>query len=300
MAMRRLFLAVPFLLTVPSSYASSNSRPVRLEWGNVDIVMMADSCRGTLIWGSSQGDRHGRIKQRDFVAYAEPARVYTWTQELREFLTLRLTSEDTGSFRASPALRGRNGDWIYLVRLKQNERWSDKRFIVMQGRSRSEQHQLLIEGNEQNAIEFLEELESVNLLALALPAAQSVDSIPILNPADTSAGPVVEKNPPRIRYPESARQDGKSGDVWLSYVVTAAGSVDSSSIEVIVSDGAEFASTVRTAVQRTRFTPAQVNEVPIPMRVYQKFAFRITGCSRPRPLSNAPFTDAELSTAISC
>ena len=273
--MRRLHLALPFLLTVAPASISPSARPVRLDWGSLNIVMMADSSRGTLIWGSSRGD--ARTKGREFVSYIDPADGYAWTRQLREFLTLRLTSADTGNFRASPVLRSNAGDWIYLVRLKRDGRWTDERFIVLQGASQSEERQLLIEGKEQNAIEFLETLESVNTQALSMPSPR-LDSIPVANPADTGTCPVVQRNPPRVRYPAHYREDGRDGDVWLSFVVTAAGAVDSSSIETLLSDGEAFESTVRSAVARTRFTPGRRNGEPISMRVFQRFAFRIVRC----------------------
>jgi TonB family protein len=273
--MRRLHLTIPFFLIAAPTSISPNARPVRLDWGNLNIVMMADSSRGTLIWAASRGDAKGRTKERDFVAYVEPADAHAWTQALRQFLALRLTAADTGTFRASPVLRSRTGDWIYFVRLKRAGRWTDERFIVLQGVSRSEERQLLIEAREQNAIEFLETLESVNIQALGMPPSPRADSIPIANPADTGSCPVVEHNPPRVRYPDFYREDGKDGDVWMSFVVTAAGTVDSSSIHVLLSDGEGFESNVRSAVARTRFTPGRRNGVPISMRVFQQFTFRI-------------------------
>ena len=269
--MRRLHLAIPLLLTVTSM--SSNPRPVRLDWGSLNILLMADSTRGTLVWAASRAQSN----DRNFVAYVEPADAYTWTQELRQFLALRLTTADTGTFRASPVLRSKRGDGIYFVRLKRKDRWLDERFLVLQGASRT-RGQLLIEGTERNAIEFLEALESVNMLALAMPRSQQVDTIPIANPADIGGSPVVQKNPPPVRYPGLARRDGKDGDVWLSFVVNASGAVDSSSIQVLLSDGPEFESSVVSALVRTQFTPARLGDTPVPMRVFQQFSFRIVGC----------------------
>lgn len=274
--MRRLHLAIPVLLTFAPANVSPSSRPVRLDWGSLNIVMMADSSRGTLIWGASRSEsKRDRTKECGFVSFVEPVAAYVWTQELRQFLALSLTNADTGRFRASPVLRGKSGEWIYFVRLKRGDRWLDERFIVLQGASRSEERQLLIEGTERNAIEFLEALESVNTQALNMPAPRTVDSIAIANPADTGSSPVVQPDPPRVRYPTAYRDDGKEGDVWLSFVVTAAGAVDSSSIEVLLSDGEAFESTVRSAVARTRYTPAKRNGMPISMRVFQPFTFRL-------------------------
>ena len=274
--MRRLRLAIPFFLTATTASMSPIAEPVRLDWGSLRIVMMADSIRGTVIWGSS---RVATSRQRDFLAVVEPTVAHGWTRELREFLALRLTSADTGSFRASTVLESRTGDWVYVMRLKRKDRWLDERFIVLQGASRSDDRQLLIEGTERNAIEFLEALESVNTQALNMPPSQRVDSVPIADPADSANGPVIQPNPPRVTYPTRYRADGKEGEVWLSFIVTAAGSVDSSSIEVYLSDGEGFESSVRTALVSARFTPAKRNGAPISMRAFQAFTFRIIRCS---------------------
>ena len=178
--MRGLFFSISLRVMVAPERISPNARPVRLDWGSLNIVMMADSSRGTLIWGSSRDDSKRRTIQRDFVAFVRPADAYEWTQQLREFLAIPLTSEDTGTFRTSPVLRSKAGDWVYLVRLKRNGRWLDQHFMVLQGASRSEERQLLIEGTRRKAIEFLETLESVNTQALTYRCCTT--SIPFRSP----------------------------------------------------------------------------------------------------------------------
>jgi len=275
--MRRLHLAIPALLAVAPASISPSARPVRLDWGSLNILMMADPSRGTLIWGSERRGLRDKQPERGFMGYVDPAAAWRWTQDVREFLATPLTTADTGTFRASPVLRSRQGDWIYFIRLKRKDRWVDERFLVMQGASRSEARQLLIEGIERNAIEFIEALEGVNVQTLNMRRSESADSIPIANPADTSNCPTVHGKPPAVKYPRLERERGKDGDVWTSFVVTAAGAVDSSSIEVLLSDGQGFESAVLSALVRTRFKPATRQGTPISMRMYQQFSFRIVG-----------------------
>jgi TonB family protein len=83
---------------------------------------------------------------------------------------------------------------------------------------------------------------------------------------DGSAAPV---------YPPELIAMGVEGMVQAIYVVDTTGWVDSSSVEVVVSDDARFTQSVREALDHMRFRPAIRAGHPVRQRVQQKFRFQI-------------------------
>ena len=78
-----------------------------------------------------------------------------------------------------------------------------------------------------------------------------------------------------LRYPWAMRNDHRSGDVWLSYVVEANGEVDRRTMTVLRSDHEDFASAVRDALQNFRFWPMMVEGCEVRSLTRQAIAFQI-------------------------
>ena len=78
-----------------------------------------------------------------------------------------------------------------------------------------------------------------------------------------------------MRYPEQARANNREGDVWASYLVTAAGRARENSLRVYFSDDALFSRAVREALPHFRFDAARKDGRPSEIRVLQQFTFRL-------------------------
>lgn len=76
-------------------------------------------------------------------------------------------------------------------------------------------------------------------------------------------------------YPSSLRETGVEGQVVVEFVVNEKGRVDMNSVKVIESSHALFTSSVRTALQRMRFSPAKVGGTSVKQYVQQPFTFRL-------------------------
>jgi TonB family protein len=87
---------------------------------------------------------------------------------------------------------------------------------------------------------------------------------------DGSAAPI---------YPAELIAKGIEGMVQAIYVVDTAGWVDTSTIEVVVSDDPRFTQSVRDALDHMRFRPALRGGHPVRQRVQQKFRFQINPTS---------------------
>lgn len=93
---------------------------------------------------------------------------------------------------------------------------------------------------------------------------------------ESSAAPV---------YPPELSARGVEGAVEATYVVDAAGRVDTTSIQVMRSDDPRFTQSVRTALGEARFRPATRGGKAVRQLVAQRFRFKLSptpeGAGRP-------------------
>lgn len=79
----------------------------------------------------------------------------------------------------------------------------------------------------------------------------------------------------RPRYPEVLRNAGVSGRVVIHVVVDTLGRAEMNTLQVMESTHDAFSATVREAVGRMRFTPAEANGQRVRMLVEMPFDFQI-------------------------
>ncbi|MDF1502389.1 energy transducer TonB, partial [Roseisolibacter sp. H3M3-2] len=78
------------------------------------------------------------------------------------------------------------------------------------------------------------------------------------------------------RYPEALRAAGASGEVVAEFVVDTTGRVEPSSVAVVASTHALFEHSVRDALRRMRFRPAEAGGRKVRQLVRQPFTFSLT------------------------
>jgi protein TonB len=76
-------------------------------------------------------------------------------------------------------------------------------------------------------------------------------------------------------YPSSLRESGVEGQVVVEFVVNENGRVDPGSVKIIESSHALFTSSVRTALEKMRFSPAKVGGTSVKQYVRQPFTFKL-------------------------
>jgi TonB-like protein len=105
--------------------------------------------------------------------------------------------------------------------------------------------------------------------------ADSVEVDERLRPLDR--GTCVQAMPgnPWPSYPNVLLRDRRSGEVWTSFVVQTDSTPDMETFRVLLSDAPEFSEAVRKAVRASRYRPGKAGDTIVPMRVYQRFGFRI-------------------------
>jgi protein TonB len=87
--------------------------------------------------------------------------------------------------------------------------------------------------------------------------------------------PVVPLSGSPPRYPAMLKDAGVDGRVDVRFIVDTLGRVESASVQVIDATHALFAESVRTALLRQRFMPAEVAGVRVRQLVTQPFLFTI-------------------------
>ncbi len=80
---------------------------------------------------------------------------------------------------------------------------------------------------------------------------------------------------PVPRFPEMLRAAGVAGRVLARFVVDSTGRMETASFEVLESSHALFTASVREAIGRTRFAPAEVRGRRVRQLVEQAFVFAI-------------------------
>lgn len=87
--------------------------------------------------------------------------------------------------------------------------------------------------------------------------------------------PVVPLQGPRPSYPAALRQAGIEGTVRLRFVVTARGTVDSTTVVVVRTTHEDFDSAAVGAILAWRFRPARLRGTAVPQLVEQVVRFRL-------------------------
>lgn len=90
---------------------------------------------------------------------------------------------------------------------------------------------------------------------------------------EKQAGPVPGNIAPR--YPDMLRAAGIEGDVLAQFVIDTTGRADMSTFKVIKTSHEQFAESVKEALPRMRFFPAEVGGHKVKELVQQPFAFAV-------------------------
>jgi TonB family protein len=94
---------------------------------------------------------------------------------------------------------------------------------------------------------------------------------------------------PQPKFPEKAIRDGREGQVGLLFVVDAAGAVVPNSIQVVFSDGDEFAKAAIEVIRRARFLPGARGGKAVRALAGQRVSFRMDSeAATPRGTAPAP------------
>jgi len=115
----------------------------------------------------------------------------------------------------------------------------------------------------------------VSLMSAAAPAA--AQKAPTARSGSRAVpAPKLTKPPELVEfveapYPEAERENPRAAQVVLSILIDASGQVGE--VQVLESAGEHFDAAATAAVQRFRFTPAEIDDVPAPVKITYRYSF---------------------------
>ncbi len=243
----------------------TESRSQRLAWGNVNVLITADSSRGLRLWVMTSPLQSG-TPRRVFVARFDPDSMTPWVATARGVLSAARDRSDSGQRRETPVLQSTDGSAIALARPADGTGWPPLAQIYFLHRSSPSSWYL--EAPEKDAKRLLALLLQQSQLSRIQPEAPPDIFEP--NPMDSAACPTLLTGNPQPAFPSGA----PPGEVWLTFVVQADGTTDPTSFHVWLSDGTALTRAAVQALSRSRFTPAHIGGSAVAARVYQRVTFR--------------------------
>ena len=120
----------------------------------------------------------------------------------------------------------------------------------------------------------------VTAFEIAAEHARKIQVIPDSTQALTEDDPAIESPVypefiPAPEYPRELRRKGRTGRVWLEYIVGANGRAEEGSFRALLSDDERFTRAAVQALYRARFKPARSGGAPVRQRVFQVITFRL-------------------------
>jgi hypothetical protein len=262
-----LWLAMPLRLLAQGWI--EDSAVARLSWGTVNVLVRADSVGGLQVWAHTSPLAYSGAPLAFFAAF-DPDSVMRWLDRAHRIVTYRTPPDSVQLALQTPPVSGRNGGQIVLLRNRTKKNW-EKRITVMLLDSHG-RHPWAIKAKLPEAEQFLQALFDQTQRSRLHP-----DSVLPLeaNPLEPESCPWPLPGNPIPSYPAGLEFFGKSGEVWLLFVVQADGTADPTSFRAIMSDHPRFTAAAVDALRGSRYTPGRVSGQPVPMLVSQRIVFRM-------------------------
>jgi TonB family protein len=269
MSMRSRILIAALALAAPAFATAQAPKGVWIEWENLGVVMSPDST-GSFLW-VRKGARESQ-DPKTFSGSFDPARLDPWIAAARRFLAQPLGASDSGQVRASPILATVSGDGIYFLRRRQNDAWSNERFLVMETVSGTDP--VIVNGDERS---FGEILDSLGVVGKRTPFSNDAANRALLEPmsADVDKPASVERSPLPL-VPFDARRERRDGAVLLSFVVATDGTVEPKSVKTLFASAPDYLEAVRTILPGMKFAPAEKGGVKVRSRVVMPYHFDVS------------------------
>jgi TonB family protein len=245
------------------------SSATRFAWGTVNVLVLADSTTGTRLWAfTSSLGYDGRPLQ--FVGSFDPDRLSPWL-DLAYAVVARTPPAVPDSIPAlqSPPVTSTDGSQLVVLRGRDKGRWAKRARILLIGPTG--RHPWSIDASLDEADAFLKALYHQAFESRLQPDSTAV---PEANPMAGGTCPWPLPGNPALVYPYRSQRMGQAGEVWMSFVVQADGTVDGESFRALLFDDPAFADAAYDALKDFRFQPGTLHGQPTAMRVFQRVSFK--------------------------
>jgi hypothetical protein len=247
----------------------ASRREVKVQWGLVDFVVMADSSRGVGLYmapslSSEQGDKHASLS---YIAF-DPIYVRQWVLLAGKDMQKPWPDSKAATLiPMAPAIVATTGRAFLLLARGQTQ----SGFLLVLKDSISTVGWTALADAERGRV-LLGALDEVASLSRYDPSGgiSSDSAVHVVDSREVQRAPRLVSME-ALWVPSSQEHEGR---VWARYVVDSSGRVKPESIEVIFSDGPAYTERLRQALATAVYEPGQVDGVPVRVACFQVFSFR--------------------------
>jgi len=236
----------------------------RLNWGTVDILVRPDTVHGLQLWVATSVHYHG--PSHLFVANFDPERVQSWLTRANLLTTTPVPPSDGITALVTPELQAEDSSEVTLIREAAKHGWKSELSLILHDRYHA--NAWAVRTSPSEARKLIQVLFTKSTQSRVDTSKAGIEDV---NPFDTAGaphyiGPFVLGTLPKPTLEKA------NGEIWLSFVVTAAGTTDS--VHVILADDFHMANALVKDVLRARFEPGLAAGQPVAKRVYQRFLYK--------------------------
>lgn len=268
--------AILVVLALPSGLPAQADplAPSRLDWTQVNVAVVPDTTAGVAVWFLSSRIHHYG-KQFQYSERFDPKNVPTWASQSESLLVDSLPASDSLRWTAAPTLTSIGGALLGWQRTHGGGKWASRVSLILYPRPDSTRHDdepLTLDLALGDAREFLDTLLDKTKLSRYVPdTARHM----VADASHVQVKPEALSGPPP-RYPESLRENGVEGDVWIEVIIDTLGHPEPRTLKVLMSDDPLFEVQARRTILGTRFKPGRVDGKPVRVLVVVPVRFTLT------------------------
>ncbi|HKV70011.1 MAG TPA: energy transducer TonB [Gemmatimonadales bacterium] len=246
----------PVLVAQADAYA-----PARFNWTTVNVAVLPDTLAGVSVWifSSRTYDPSHHIQ---YGGTFEPKDVPSWARRADSLLADSLPIADTAKWMSAPTIVSSTGGLLGWQRIHKKGQWQNRALLAFYPAPVShgaEREPVELDLSLPDAREFLDSMVSKAAVSRFVPDTTRFGLADI---AHVQSKPEVISGPPP-RYPQSLRDNGIQGTVWIQVIVDTAGHPEPHTLRVLMSDDPGFEQEATRAILGTRFKPARVDGKPV-------------------------------------
>lgn len=256
--MTRLLTVLLGIAALPARVAGQADpfAPARLSWTEVNVAVVPDSISGVTVWIITTRVHEGA--QFQYGNRFDPRGIPSWASQAESLLADAPPLSDTVRWATPPTLVSPDGGLLGWQRLHTGGRWASRVFLVFYPRPNAihdSKEPIDLDLSLPDAREFLDSLEDKARVSTFVPDT-TVSSVFMGDHVQVK--PEVLKGGPVPHYPQSLRDRGIEGQVWLEIIIDTLGLPEPRTLKVLSADDPLFEAEAVRAILGTRFKPARV------------------------------------------
>ncbi|HSR93114.1 MAG TPA: TonB family protein [Gemmatimonadales bacterium] len=253
---------------------------LRLAWGSLNVLVQADTVAGLVVWAQTSATTATPLNY-NFFAVFDPDSLASWLDYAKRLVETKDPPHVAGSTAIrTPPLYARDSSAIVFLRQRQGTKWEGHARLYFFDSGGN--NPWYVEAPRKEALNFI---SALFLQGAASHMAPESALLRYGSLSDSSArsegsstlftGPKLIETTWHLLYPRSMQQEGREGEVWISFVILPDSTADSTSFRILLADHQAFADAAIAAIRDARFVPAGGNGSAVPIRISQRLVFRL-------------------------